>query len=159
MGNLYSTSTNVLNEIPGTTPSSLTTGKVDGYIEDASRYVDARLPNYAGFAGIGGGPSTPRLIEKISRLIAAHDCLVFMGEERGDASAGSPLRDLADAMLDDLNPKDGSLPRAYISPSEYDYTQSSDLETIRDTYPEWPHTFYSTSISRTDYPDDDVEDI
>ena len=40
-------------------------------ISSASRYVDARLTNYATFSDITATPPTPAVVEKIARLIAA----------------------------------------------------------------------------------------
>jgi len=158
MGNKYTTSTKVKEEIPGSLPESLTDAKIEGYIEDASRYIDARLPNYAGFSDIGSSPSTPRIIEKITRYLSVHDCLVFMGEMRGDPTTGSEMRNLAENLLDDLYPKDGTSSRAMIPPDEYDYSQTPSSETIKDSSGETPHSFYSTTIKRKDYPKGDVED-
>lgn len=159
MPNVYSTSTKVLEEIPGSTPSSLDAAKVDGYIADASRFVDARLTNYAGFDDVGGSPATPALIEKITRLIAAHDCMVYMGEMRGDEHVGADLKTLADKLLDDLSPADGSPPRAMIDPADYDYSQTPPAETARTTDGSRPHALYRSDITRTGYPGEDTEDI
>jgi len=158
MGNKYTTSTNVLEEIPGSVPEALTTQKIEGYIEDASRFVDARLPNYAGFADTGGNPQTPKLIEKIARMLAAYDCMVFMGEMRGDEHAGTELRTIAEKMLDDLSPTDGSDPRAMIPAGEYDYSQTPTKETARLTDSSIPHSIYRADLGRSDRRGGEVED-
>jgi len=148
MGNKYSTSTNVLEEIPGSIPETLDTEKVECYIEDASRYVDARLPNYAGFPDIGATPPTPALIEKITRLIAARECMVFMGEIRGDDVPGNELAALAEKILDDLCPADGGAPRALLSPEEYDYSQTPNDELARLADGGRPHSVYRADLKR-----------
>ncbi len=159
MGNKYSTVANVLAEIPGSVPSELDSDKVTQYIEDASRYVDARLPNYAGFPDIGGSPATPPVIEKISRLIAAHDCLVFIGELRGENSSGSELRDISERMIEHLFSTTTSDPRAMLDPDEYDYSTTPPREEARLLDKSRPGNFYNTTIHRQDYPSEDIEDI
>jgi len=159
MGNKYTTVDNVLAEIPGTVPASLTTAKVEGYIEDASRYVDARLPNYAGFPDIESGPATPPVIEKIARLIAAHDCLVYLGQMRGEDGSGSELRDIAERMIEHLYGADGKAARAMLDPDEYDYSNTPPREEARRLDSSRPHHFYKADIQRRDYPSDDIEDL
>jgi len=159
MGNKYTTVEAVLAEIPGDAPESLTEEKVEQYIEDASRYVDARLPNYAAFPDIGETTPTPPVIEKIARLIAAHDCLVFLGQMRGDAASGSELRDIAERILDHLFASDSKEAVAMLDPSEYDYSTTPPREQARLLDKSRPHSFYEASIKRKDYPSDDVEDL
>jgi hypothetical protein len=159
MGNKYTTVEMVLAEIPGDVPESLTEEKVEQYIEDASRYVDARLPNYAVFPDIGAAPPTPPVIEKIARLIAAHDCMVFLGQMRGDAGAGSEMRDIAERILERLFAADGKDAIAMLDPSEYDYSITPPREQARLLDKSRPHSFYEADIKRRDYPSDDVEDL
>jgi len=159
MGPSYTTEENVLAEIPGDAPGELTAEKIARYIEDASRYVDARLPDYAGFPDIYDSPPTPPVIEKITRLIAAHDCLVFMGAIRGENSSGSELRDIAERMLEHLVGAGSAPARALLDPSEYDYSQTPPREEARRLDKSGPHHFYSAPILRKDYPSDDVEDF
>ena len=159
MGNKYTTVEKVLAEIPGDAPESLTDEKIEQYIEDASRYVDARLPNYTVFPDIGATPPTPPVIEKIARLIAAHDCLVFLGQMRGDAGSGSELRDIAERMIEHLFGTEKSEAGAMLDPSEYDYSKTPPREQARLLDKSRPHTFYQADIKRRDYPSDDVEDI
>lgn len=158
MSNKYTTSIKVLEELPGAIPEDLTDDKIEGYIEDASRYIDARLPNYAGFPDIGGTPSTPALIEKIARLIAARDCMIFMGEIRGEKAPSEDLMVLAEKMIDDLCPANGSSPRAMLSPDEYDYSQTPNKETARLTDSSRPHSIYRADLSRDASGSGDVED-
>jgi hypothetical protein len=150
MTQFYTTVDNVLSEIPGPVPETLTTEKIESLIEDASRFVDARLTNYAGFPDINASPPTPSLIEKITRLIVAYECMVFMGETRADQHAGEQLKVLAEKLLDDLNPADGSPPRAFISPEEYDYSQSPVKESVKLADRWRPKPFYSAHIKRSD---------
>lgn len=159
MGARYTTEENVLAEIPGDAPADLTGAKIAAYIEDASRYVDARLPNYACFPDINDNPSTPPVIEKIARLIAAGDCLVFMGSLRGETSSGSELRNIAERMLEHLFGAEAAPARALLDPSEYDYSQTPPREEVRKLDKSSPHHFYSAPISRRDYPSGDVEDF
>ncbi|GEM_PF-3269861 len=159
MGNKYTTTAAVLAEIPGTVPDSLTVAKVQQYIEDASRYVDARLPNYVLFPDIESSPGTPPVIEKIARLIAAHDCLVFLGQLRGEDNSGSELRDIAERIIEHLFNATGQEGRALLDPSEYDYSETPPREEARLTDKSRPHHFYRGDIRRRDYPSDDVEDL
>ena len=159
MGNKYTTVESVLAEIPGEAPESLTEEKVEQYIEDASRYVDARLPNYAVFPDISEPSPTPPVIEKITRLIAAHDCLVFLGQMRGDTGAGSEMRDIAERILEHLFAADGKEAIAMLDPSEYDYSKTPPREQARLLDKSRPHNFYEADIKRRDYPSDDVEDL
>ena len=151
MTDVYTTVEHVLLEIPGSVPEALTTEKIQTLIEDASRFVDARLSNYAGFADINAVPPTPSLIEKITRLIAAYECMVFMGETRADEHGGAQLKELAEKLLDDLNPADGSCPRAFLPPDEYDYSQSPVKESVRFAERWRPKALYFAPIKRSPY--------
>ncbi len=159
MGASYTTEEKVLAEIPGTIPDELTSAKIAAYIEDASRYVDARLPNYAGFPDITDDPPAPPVIEKIARLIAAGDCLVFMGSMRGETSSGGELRDIAERILEHLFGAEADPAKAMLDPSEYDYSQTTPREGARKADVSRPRHFYSAPVRRKDYPSDDTEDF
>lgn len=159
MGNKYTTVDLVESEIPGSLPESLDEDKITQYIEDASRYVDARLPNYSVFADIESDPPTPPVIEKITRLIAAHDCLVYAGIYRGDNTSGNELRDIAEKMIEQLFGSDETEPRAMLDPSEYDYSALSKREAARQGDSSRPGSIYRADISRRDTAGGDVEDL
>ena len=108
---------------------------------------------------ISSTPTTPSVIEKISRLIAAHDCLVFLGQMRGEKSSGSELRDIAERMLDRLYGDADRKPSAMLDPAEYDYSTTPPAETARTLDKSRPGSLYHKNLSRRDYPSDDIEDL
>jgi len=147
----YTTLTRVKAELPGSVPTTLTDAQITTFIGDASRAIDARLMNYAvPFNAIGDDPPTPHVIEKAARLITAHECLLFLGEIRGDATVGHEWKDEADRILNELNPTDGSAPIASLPPGEYDYSGTPGREVRRTTEVGRAHSFYSSDILRGD---------
>ena len=85
MANVYTTSTKVLDELPSSVPTAVSS-KIDGWIADESRAVDSALPNYTTpFADIAASPATPALIEEATRYLVIDRALRKSGLLRYDA--------------------------------------------------------------------------
>ena len=82
---------------------------------------------------------------------------MFIGELRGDKSSGSELRDIAERMIGHLFSAEGADPAAMLDPDEYDYSATPPREEARLLDGSRPGAFYHATISRQDYPSDDVE--
>lgn len=113
---VYTTNTRVKDEIPGDLPASLTDAKIDGYIGDASREIDGRLELLyeVPFNDITAGTPTPIQVRNICNLLALHKSYIFMSVSRDDESATKTFVEEADRLLEELNPVDGSRPKAVI---------------------------------------------
>ncbi len=115
-------------------PTTLTDAKIEEWIDERSREIDARLPNYAVFPDISAQMSppatygTPKMIRRICRLLAVADCLRDMGlgvhEQTGkDMTQQSRM----DALLNGLAAGNIEIPAG-----EYDYSQQNN-KTARDS--------------------------
>jgi len=78
---VYTTISQVRNELPLDVPAQLTDAAIAQYVYDASRRIDAMLYGYypVPFPGIEQNPRTPALIERLARKLTIADCLVFLG--------------------------------------------------------------------------------
>lgn len=90
MGNAYTTSTKVMDELPSDVPADVQ-AKFAGWIEDASRKIDANLPGYeTPFNAITDTPPTPSEIEEAARYLVIDRAMRKMGLLRYD-DKGSPV--------------------------------------------------------------------
>lgn len=146
MGNIYTTSTAVRNELPadpGTTV--LPNAVVETYIADRSRYVDDSLPNYPTFPDVAATTATPRTIERITRFLAAYDCYVRLGIMREDEGVRQVLETQAETQL-------GLLRRGeiVIDTGEFDYEGSASREKMKAVNDGYSYPLYTAQLKRED---------
>jgi hypothetical protein len=82
----YTTSERVLDELPraSTIPADVT-GKIPGWITDASRLVDSWIVSYpTPFADIAANPSTPPVVEEVTRYLVVDRVMRKLGTIRRD---------------------------------------------------------------------------
>lgn len=135
-------------------PDTLTDAIITVYIDERSREIDSRLPNYAQFPDIAAVPSegppkvygTPKVIQRICRLLAVADALRFLGLDK-HSETGKDLTE--ETRMNNLLTSLAS-GAAEIPPSEYDYSKMSGEEEREAADPNEGKPIYFSRLTRDD---------